>query len=105
MKNERSGGAVVMHQNRLMRRFRDAEATGPKSAVALGDIGCRNSWIFRRMAARGIFVETGDGRYYMDEEAARSFVEIRQRRMLTFLAVAVAVCVIWLVFCWLLGRF
>ena len=100
-----SGGAVVMHQNRLMRRFRDAGSTSPKSAVALADIGCRNSWVFRRMAARGVFVETGEGRFYMDEDAARLFVEARRRRMLTFLVVAVAICVVWLVFCWLLGRF
>jgi dipeptidyl aminopeptidase/acylaminoacyl peptidase len=42
-------GAVIMHQNRLMRRFQDAEATGPKSAKSLMDIGCRKSWVFRRM--------------------------------------------------------
>ena len=98
-------GAVIMHQNRLMRRFQDAEATGPKSAKSLMDIGCRNSWVFRRMVAKGVFVETRDGRYYMDEGAARLFVAARRRRMLTFLAVAVVICLIWLVFCWLLGRF
>lgn len=98
-------GAVVMHQNRLMRRFQDAQATDPKSAVTLAELGCRNSWIFRRMVARGVFVETGDSRFYMDEKAAQSFVKMRWRRMLTFLAVAVVICLIWLVFCWLLGRF
>jgi hypothetical protein len=57
-----------MRQNRLMRRFRDAEATDPKSAITLEDIGCRNSWVFRRMVARGVFIETGKGQYYMDED-------------------------------------
>ena len=98
-------GAVVMHQNRLMRRFQDARATDPKSAATPADIGCRNSWIFRRMVAKGIFVETGDGRYYMDENAARWFVKMRRRRMLTFLAVAIVICVIWLVLCWVMGGF
>ena len=98
-------GAVIMHQNRLMRRFQDAQATSPKSAVTLADLGCRNSWVFRRMVARGVFVETGDGRYYMDEKAAQWFVKMRRRRMLTFLAVAVVICLVWLVFCWLLGAF
>jgi hypothetical protein len=98
-------GAVVMHQNRLVRRFQDARATGPKSAKSLMDIGCRNSWIFRRMAARGAFVKTGDGRYYMDEGAARLFVAARRRRMLTFLAVVTVILVIWLMLCWLLGAF
>lgn len=34
----------------------------PQSALALADIGCRNAWVFRRMAARGVFVGNGDGR-------------------------------------------
>jgi hypothetical protein len=95
-----SGAAVVMHQNRLMRRFRDAGATDPKAAVALPHIGCRNSWVFRRMAARGVFAETGEGRFYMDEDAARRFVELRRRRMLTFLVVGLAICVVWIVLCY-----
>ena len=66
-----SGAVVVIHQNRLMQPFRDAKATDPKSAITLADIGCRNSWIFRRMVARGVFIETGKARYYMDEDAAR----------------------------------
>jgi hypothetical protein len=84
-----SGAVVVMHQNRLMRRFRDAKATTPKSARTLAEIGCRNSWIFRRMVAGGVFIETSDGRYYMDEDAARWFVKRRWRVILIFLAVVI----------------
>jgi hypothetical protein len=78
-----SGAVVVLHQNRLMRRFQDAKATDPKSARTLADIDCRNSWIFRRMTARGVFVET-DGRFYIDEDAARRFVKRRWRVALIF---------------------
>ena len=84
-----SGAVVVIHQNRLMRRFRDAKATDPKAATTLADIGCRNSWIFRRMVARGVFVETMDGSYYMDDEAARRFVKRRWRVIFIFLAVVI----------------
>jgi len=90
-----SGTVVVMHQNRLMRRFRDARATSPKSARTLAEIGCRNSWTFRRMVARGVFIETDDGRYYMDEDAAHWFVKRRWRVMLIFLAVLILLFVIW----------
>ena len=93
-----SGAVVVMRQNRLMQRFRDAQATDPKSATALADIGCRNSWIFRRMVARGVFIETGKGQYYMDEDAARSFVKRRSRVMIIFIAVAIVVFALVLVF-------
>ena len=57
------------------------------------------------MVARGVFIATSVGRFYMDDNAAQSFVKMRRRRMLTFLAIAVVICLIWLVFCWLLGRF
>ena len=82
-------GAVVVYQNRLMRRFQDAKATNPKSAKSLAEIGCRNSWVFRRMAARGVVVETEDGRFYMDEDAARWFVKRRWRVAFIFLAVVI----------------
>jgi len=72
-----------------MRRFQDAKATNPKSAKSLAEIGCRNSWVFRRMAARGVVVETEDGRFYMDEDAARRFVKRRWRVALIFLAVVI----------------
>ena len=82
-------GAVVVYQNRLMRRFQDAKATNPKSAKSLAEIGCRNSWVFRRMAARGVVVETEDGRFYMDEDAASRFVKRRWRVAFIFLAVVI----------------
>jgi hypothetical protein len=91
-------GAVVVYQNRLMRRFQDAKATNPKSAKSLAEIGCRNSWVFRRMAARGVVVETEDGRFYMDEDAARRFVKRRWRVALIFLAVVIVLFAIWQMF-------
>jgi hypothetical protein len=52
-------------------------------------MGCRNSWIFRRMVAKGVFIETDHGRYYMDENAASWFVKLRWRAMFVFLAVVI----------------
>ena len=95
-----SGPVVVMQQNRLMRRFRDAKATSLNAAKTLLEVGCRNSWTFRRMVARGVFIETTDGRYYMDEEAARRFVKLRWRTMLVFLAVVIALFAILQIFIW-----
>lgn len=91
-------GAVVAYQNRLMRRFREAVATGPESATTLAEIGCRDSWTFRRMVARGVFVETDAGRFYMDEDAARWFVKRRWRVAFIFLAVVVVLFAIWRMF-------
>jgi hypothetical protein len=93
-----SGAVIVGHQNRLMRRFRDAQATGPKSARTLAELDCRDSWIFRRMAAWGVFIGMDDGRYYMDEEKARWFVKRRWQRMLVFLATVILLFVVWMIF-------
>jgi hypothetical protein len=90
-----SGAVVVMQQNRLIRRFRDVEATETESARTLTEIGCRNSWVFRRMVARGVFIETADSRFYLDEDAKRRFVKRRRRVMFIFLAVAILLFSIW----------
>jgi hypothetical protein len=87
-----SGAAVVAAQNKLMRRFREAGATSPPSACTPEDVGCRNSWIFRRMTARRVFVEAKPGRYYIDEMASGDFIRMRRARMLWALAVVLALC-------------
>ena len=78
-----SAAVVFMRQNRMMARFRAAGATHPDAARMPEEAGVRRSWMFRRMADRGVFVPTGDGRYYLDESAASSFVGRRTRRALT----------------------
>jgi hypothetical protein len=93
-----SGAAIIMKQNRLMRNFRTANATSPALARMPEDIGCRQRWIFRRMAARGVFVPVGDGKFYMDEEAARNFVQLRRGRALItllILGIGLALYLLW----------
>ena len=92
-----SAAAIILKQNRLMRRFRAAGATDPATARRPADVGCRSGWIFRRMAARGVFVPVGDDKYYLDEDAAQTFVSQRRTRVLLVVAVALVV----LVFVWL----
>jgi hypothetical protein len=82
-----SGAAIIAKQNRLMRRFRQACATTPDSARTPQDLGCRDSWIFRRLVERGVFVEGKPGRYYVDEVAADEFVRVRRAWALGVLAV------------------
>ena len=80
-----------------MQRFRDAKATSRKSVTTLAEIGCRNSWLFRRMVARGVFIDLGEGRFYMDENAAQRFVQLRRQRMLAFLAAAILLFLVWMI--------
>ena len=77
-----STAAVVLKQNRIMRRFAEAGATSPATAMTPEEIGCRQGWIFRHMEAKGVFVSVGEGRFYLDELAAESFRRRRRNRVL-----------------------
>lgn len=86
--------AIVIHiQNSLMKRFGQAGALDAGHAVQLESLGTHRSWIFDRMARRGVFVQTHDGRYYMDEQAADAFRQIRRNRMLAWI---IALILAWL---------
>jgi hypothetical protein len=92
-----SAAVIHLKQNRLMRYFRAAGATSPATARTTKDIGCRQGWIFRRLVARGVFVPVGDGKFYMDEEEARDFVQRRRVKVLLIVAVAlVFFLVVWI---------
>ena len=75
----------------------------PHRAREPEDIGCRNSWIFRRLVARRVFVEAKPGRYYLDELAADEFVRVRRARMLRALAIVLALCALLVLFTSLLN--
>ena len=85
-----AAAAILMKQNRIIRRFTELRAVSPDTAVSLEATGYRQSWIFRRLMARGVIVETKDG-YYLDEPAAEQFITNRRTRMLIITGV---LCVI-----------
>ena len=89
-----SGAAVVIRQNRYLGAFRQAGATSPSAARTLNDLHVRPSWIFRRMAARGVFLNAGADRWYMSESAATAFIRRRRTIAVCLLAVAVVVFVV-----------
>jgi hypothetical protein len=86
-----SGEYIIIKQNGYMRKFRNAGSTDAKQAKPLSELGIRRSGIFRRMANRGVFVETGEDVYYMDPEAADEFVAVRRRRILITIGLVVLV--------------
>jgi hypothetical protein len=87
-----AAAVIVARQNNLIRRFREAGATAPNFARSPKDLGCRNSWIFRRLVTRGVFVETKPGRYYVDEFAADEFMRARRAWALGMLAIVLGLC-------------
>jgi hypothetical protein len=69
-----AASVVIIRQNKYIRRFRNAGATTPETARTLDELGVSNTWTFRRMVGRGVFVEVGDGRFYMDSAEMHRFL-------------------------------
>ena len=82
-----SGAVVVIRQNRFMAAFRNAGALSPATPVTLNEVRVRPGWVFRRLAARGVFVPVGQDLWYMSEPAAAAFVRRRFNVMLGLIAV------------------
>ncbi len=94
-----SGEYVIIVQNKYMRAFRKAGATDRGRAKPLADLGIRESGIFRRMAAKGVFVDAGGGLYYMDENAAAEFLAYRRKKSFY----ALVIMLLALLFLWIFG--
>lgn len=77
---------IGMRRRKFIRRFREAGALDSKHAVSFESLGMRRSWVFDQMVEAGAFLETRDGRYYMDEEAALEFLRKRKKRALIIFA-------------------
>lgn len=73
---------IIRRRKQLVRRFADAGALSPDKAIPFAKVGMRRSWIFEQMVSRGVFVAVGDDRYYMNEPAAKEFLEAQRRRVL-----------------------
>lgn len=90
-----SAAYVIIKQNEFMKKFRKAEATDPKRAKTLAELGIRPDRIFRNMEAKGVFLP---GRtpetFYMDKSAAEDFVEARRRRAFYLMLLVLAVALI-----------
>ena len=78
-----SAGAIIARRRRhFIRSFAERGATRPDRAVAFAELGMRRSWIFDQMVARGVFINVGQNRFYMDEQAAHVFQQAQRRRAL-----------------------
>ena len=86
-----AAAVIILRRKRFIRRFREAGATTPERAIPFGEVGMRRSWIFNQMLSRGVFLEAGPDRYYMDERAADGFLLAQRRWALAALGVFLAI--------------
>jgi hypothetical protein len=75
-----AAAVIILRRKKFIRRFTERGATTPDRAVPFAEVGMRRSWIFDQMVDRGVFVNVGHDRFYMDEQRARAFLDAQRRR-------------------------
>ena len=85
-----SGGAIVIRrQNEYMSIFTRFGAFDKEHAINLNEVGIRRSFVFKRMCSRKIFIECGNGLFYMDVQAAEHFKEHRRIKKYILLIITI----------------
>jgi hypothetical protein len=79
---------IMKRQRDLVDRFRDSVATTPDAARRLDELRVRESFIFRRLCAAGVFMCAGDERWWFDAAAWDRYRD-RQRQRLVWSAVVI----------------
>lgn len=92
-----SAAAVIMlRRKRLIRRFREVGALDEQHAVIFDSLGERRSWTFNQMVNHRVFVQTADGRFYLDELAAEEFMRRCRWRALIVAAIFLLLFLVYL---------
>lgn len=90
---------IVRKERELVDLFRAAGATTPATARTLDEVGVHQAWPLSRLRRRAVVREAAPGRYYLDEEVWTAMRGMRQRIILTLLAiVAVTGFLVWIGF-------
>jgi len=94
-----SGASIIIHkQNKLIGLFNEAGAVDAEHAIFIDRFGIKRSFIFNRMAARGIFIKCEPEKFYIDNNAVPVFKEQRRSRALialVFVLIIAALLYVW----------
>jgi hypothetical protein len=93
-----SSGFIIAKQNQYMRRFQEARAVSPDTAMSLEQVGCRDSRMFQRMVRREVIRQVTPGKYYLDVQAAQIFRKARRERALNALLIVLVLAVVLIYF-------
>jgi hypothetical protein len=93
-----SSGFIIAKQNQYLRRFQEAGAVAPESAMSLEQVGLRDSRMFQRLVRREVIRQAGPGKYYLDVQAAQAFRTARRERALNALLIVLVIAVVLIYF-------
>lgn len=89
-----AASVVIRRQNQYIDRFNRLGATDAEHAIYPEEVNIRRSFLFIRMVDRGVFVPCQDGRYYIDNQAAVRFKDMRRQRLMAVLIVIIFMIII-----------
>ena len=92
------GIAIIAKQKKIIRRFKDVNATTPQLAIDPFVLGLKNGLVFKRLVDRSVLVEANPNLFYLDEERADIYRANRRKVALVLMAVLL---VIFAVFCFI----
>jgi hypothetical protein len=94
-----SGASVVIHkQNKYIRTYNELGAVDEVHSIRLEEVRIRRSYVFNRMVDRGVFIECGYGKFYIDNDAAARFKEMRRNRAMVSLVVIFVLLAVYFLF-------
>jgi hypothetical protein len=89
---------IIAKTRRIIRRFEEADATSPRKARTIDELGLYHGLIFKRLLKQGVIIEASPRRYYLSRENTIEYERVRQTRikiMLVIMAVIVIIAVIY----------
>lgn len=92
-----AAAVTAIRRKKLIRRFGEKGATCPERAIAFAEVGMRHSWVFDQMVDRGVLVNVGGDRFYLNEQAAQAFLAAQRRRAWTIAAILLIVFLVFLI--------
>lgn len=87
---------IIRRQNRIIRAYREAEALDQANARRPEDLGVASRLAFRGLVRRGVLIDSGAGRYYIDSIAAERFIRRRRARLWAGLGIVLMVFMVYL---------
>ncbi len=91
-----SGAAIIIRrQNEYIAIFTRLGAFDKEHAININEVGIRRRLVFERMCSRNIFIECGNGLFYMDVQAAKLFKEHRRIKKYVMLIIAIIFLVLY----------
>jgi len=85
---------VAAKFKKLINKFIDSGTTTPKTAKTLEYLNLKPRLIFKRLLNRGVIIETGSERYYLNEEHLAEYNKTRRVRMMIFIGVLIILIIL-----------